>query len=59
MVWLVTLEGRWQLAGGPAATPTPSRQPPFPTSASVYFYRCQTIVNTTTGMAGPEQRYRP
>ena len=53
LVWLVTLEGRWQLVGGPAATPTPTVQPPFPTGAPVYFYRCQTIIDATTGEAGP------
>lgn len=59
IVWLVTLEGRWQLVGGPMPPPTPTGYPLNPTSTPSYFRHCRTIVDAVTGVAGPEQLFGP
>ncbi len=61
LVWWVSLEGRWQLVGGPPpiVTPAPTGYPPIPTSTPSYFHHCQTIVDATTGVSGSEQLFGP
>jgi len=61
LVWWVSLEGRWQLVGGPLpiVTPAPTGYPPMPTSTPSYFHHCQTIVNATTGVSESEQLFGP
>ena len=60
LVWLVTLEGRWQLVGGPlpVMTPTPIGQPPVPTSGPISFHHCRTMVDATTGVADSNQLFQ-
>jgi hypothetical protein len=50
-VWLVALEGRWTLYGGPPPLPTPTGQPPVPSSTPVVWTTCRVVIDAATGRA--------
>jgi hypothetical protein len=51
LVWLVEMEGTWEVLGGPAPSPTPTGQlvSPLPTPTPAWLHYCTATVDAATG----------
>lgn len=49
LVWIVEMEGTWQLVGGPVPSPTPLGQAVSPTNTPMFFHSCCVVVDAIRG----------